>query len=406
MGGGNSKSGKQWVLLAAGSKGWDNYRHQADVCHAYQMAHQNGIPDEQIVVMMYDDIAYHEENPYHGNIINEPNGPNVYPGVLKDYTRQDVSAENFLAVLQGNEGAVRKRGPKKVIKSDCNDTIFVYLSDHGSTGMFHFIDSTLYVADLIDTLREMASNQQFSQMVIYMESCYSGSVLNKLPGNIKVYGISASNPYESSFACWYDNKRNAYLADAFSALWLHHTKMSDLEKSTLQDQFKYLRRHVPQSTPCQYGDMEISQLPICTFLGISPPDVRDFHVGRDVVRNLTDVTASHNVPLRIQENRIQRERDPWRRETHQRRYKKLCANRSRIERAVQEIAQCCCPDGGATGLSERNCLMRVRELKEVAEHFRVNLFDWHNEEFEYALSHMHVLANLCESGVEVRRFTP
>lgn len=26
-----------WALLIAGSNGWGNYRHQADVCHAYQV---------------------------------------------------------------------------------------------------------------------------------------------------------------------------------------------------------------------------------------------------------------------------------------------------------------------------------------------------------------------------------
>ncbi len=34
---------------------------QADICHSYQILSKNGIPDEQIVVMMYDDIAYNEE---------------------------------------------------------------------------------------------------------------------------------------------------------------------------------------------------------------------------------------------------------------------------------------------------------------------------------------------------------
>ena len=29
--------GLQWAVLVAGSRGWDNYRHQADVCHAYQV---------------------------------------------------------------------------------------------------------------------------------------------------------------------------------------------------------------------------------------------------------------------------------------------------------------------------------------------------------------------------------
>ncbi|KTG42437.1 hypothetical protein cypCar_00015121 [Cyprinus carpio] len=55
------ETGKHWVLIVAGSNGWYNYRHQADVCHAYQIVHRNGIPDEQIVVMMYDDLAQNPE---------------------------------------------------------------------------------------------------------------------------------------------------------------------------------------------------------------------------------------------------------------------------------------------------------------------------------------------------------
>ena len=46
-----------WALLVAGSNGWFNYRHQADVCHAYQILHNHAIPDSNIVVMMFDDIA-------------------------------------------------------------------------------------------------------------------------------------------------------------------------------------------------------------------------------------------------------------------------------------------------------------------------------------------------------------
>ncbi|MEE6494370.1 hypothetical protein FKM82_017116 [Ascaphus truei] len=56
------EGGKHWVVLVAGSNGWYNYRHQADVCHSYQIVKRNGIPDEQIVVMMYDDIADNEES--------------------------------------------------------------------------------------------------------------------------------------------------------------------------------------------------------------------------------------------------------------------------------------------------------------------------------------------------------
>ena len=36
-------------------------KNKADACHAYQIIHNYGIPDERIVVMMYDDIANNKE---------------------------------------------------------------------------------------------------------------------------------------------------------------------------------------------------------------------------------------------------------------------------------------------------------------------------------------------------------
>ena len=33
---------------------------QADVCHSYQILHAHGVPDDHIVVMMYNDIAHNE----------------------------------------------------------------------------------------------------------------------------------------------------------------------------------------------------------------------------------------------------------------------------------------------------------------------------------------------------------
>lgn len=77
--GSNSSEPKQWAVLVAGSNGYYNYRHQvftklhsfsvscmscsiqiflqADVCHAYQVLRKHGIPAENIITLMYDDIA-------------------------------------------------------------------------------------------------------------------------------------------------------------------------------------------------------------------------------------------------------------------------------------------------------------------------------------------------------------
>ncbi|KER19340.1 hypothetical protein T265_15574, partial [Opisthorchis viverrini] len=53
----NNNPSENWVVLAAGSNTWENYRHQADVYHAYQIVRQNNVPAQNIITLAYDDIA-------------------------------------------------------------------------------------------------------------------------------------------------------------------------------------------------------------------------------------------------------------------------------------------------------------------------------------------------------------
>ncbi|VDP30625.1 unnamed protein product [Schistosoma curassoni] len=56
----NLSDKNKWAILVAGSNGFDNYRHQADVCHAYHVLRSKGIKPEHIITMMYDDIAHNK----------------------------------------------------------------------------------------------------------------------------------------------------------------------------------------------------------------------------------------------------------------------------------------------------------------------------------------------------------
>ncbi|PNI97619.1 LGMN isoform 18, partial [Pan troglodytes] len=49
--------------------------------------------------------------PTPGIVINRPNGTDVYQGVPKDYTGEDVTPQNFLAVLRGGVRSLRCSGP-------------------------------------------------------------------------------------------------------------------------------------------------------------------------------------------------------------------------------------------------------------------------------------------------------
>ncbi|RZB65128.1 Vacuolar-processing enzyme [Glycine soja] len=75
--------GTQWMILMAGSNGYGNYRHQVNVCHAYQLLIKGGLKEENIVVFVYNDIASNKLNPRHGVIINHPEGEDLYAGVPK-----------------------------------------------------------------------------------------------------------------------------------------------------------------------------------------------------------------------------------------------------------------------------------------------------------------------------------
>ncbi|GFY21855.1 legumain [Trichonephila clavipes] len=68
---------------------------KADICHSYQILKNHGIPDERIIVLMTDDIANNGENLTPGIVINPPNGNDVYKGVPKDYTGEDVTPKNL-----------------------------------------------------------------------------------------------------------------------------------------------------------------------------------------------------------------------------------------------------------------------------------------------------------------------
>ena len=108
-----------WAVLIAGSHTWANYRHQADVYHAYQVLIKGGYDPNRIITLAYDDIAHHVTNPFKGKVFNHPTykdpGVDVYAGIKIDYSKGDVTPEVFQAVLEGNKTFVAKKGTGRVL---------------------------------------------------------------------------------------------------------------------------------------------------------------------------------------------------------------------------------------------------------------------------------------------------
>jgi len=263
-------AGENYAVLVAGSNGYYNYRHQADICHSFQVLTKHGlIPEQNIIVFMYDDIATDPSNPFPGTLINHPNGTDVYKGVSKDYTGEAVTPANFLAVLAGNKTGV-VGGSGRVLEAGPEDNVFVYFSDHGATGLIAFPSEYLYANDLINTLNYMSKQNMYKQLVFYIEACESGSMFaGLLPANTSIYGTTASTPDQSSYACYYDSARQTYLGDEYSVRWMEDADIHDTPTSTwnLEEQFKVVFSETVQSQPQQYGQESIDSEVIEDFEG-------------------------------------------------------------------------------------------------------------------------------------------
>merc|ERR1719219_424052 len=296
-----TEEGEQWVVLVAGSKTWRNYRHQADVCHAYQIVHNHGVPDRNIIVMMADDIAHNEKNPTPGKIINQPEGPDVYHGVPKDYTGENFRPEIFLKVLRGEETGV---GSGKTLRSGPKDNVFVYYADHGAPGLVCFGDQILKATDLNKAIMNMHDNKKYKNMVFYVEACESGSMFeNLLPENINVFATTASNSHKPSKAYMWNDKRNTYLADVYSIKWMQDSDHNNIQEESLDTQYMVVKRETTKSPVCKFGDKSMGKMAVGDFQGRKRAS--KVSMVSDPSASPSDAVASPQVPVVILQKRIE-----------------------------------------------------------------------------------------------------
>ena len=233
-------------MLVAGSYTWGNYRHQSDICHAYQILIKGGVPATNIITFGYDDIANYSGNPLKGHVYNkkQTTAPfnDVYAGCKIDYKGADVTVKNYVAVLKGDSASV---GGRPVLKSTSNDNVFLDFSDHGSTGLIAFPHEYMYANTLIDAINFMYNNHMYGRLTYYMEACEAGSMFTSLAASIKAYALTAANDHESSYAYYCPPNDDlvgtthigSCLGDEFSIRWMEDTETSDTSKETLGAQF-------------------------------------------------------------------------------------------------------------------------------------------------------------------------
>lgn len=275
-------SADHYAVVVVGSHGFQNYRHHADGCHAFHSLVKSGIKAENIIVMIYDDVANSWRNPFKGQLFNQPTdgpGVDVYAGCQKDYVGGDVTAKNFLSIITGDADAVKGKGVNgtgRVLKSGADDRVFINFVDHGGSGLIAFPNPPyLYANDLQGAINKMSQNKMFKELVFYMEACESGSMFEgaTLPDN--VYVTTAANAQESSWGtyCPPNDKVNgksigSCLGDLYSVNWMQDLDAANIKKETLETQYNNVKNLTSKSHVMQYGDVQNMQdEPIGNFEG-------------------------------------------------------------------------------------------------------------------------------------------
>jgi len=397
---------KHWAVLVAGSNGYFNYRHQADICHAYQILRKNGIPDERIIVMMYDDIAHNSNNPTPGVIVNRPHGPDVYSNVPKDYVGRNVTPEVFINVLLGNETYLKERGSGKFLGSGPEDHVFVNFADHGAPGLVAFPNGELYSRQLIKTIELMRSLKKFHKMVFYVEACESGSMFEGLLANdINVFATTAANAEESSYACYWDDERQTYLGDVYSVRWMEDADREEVYHETLTDQYHIVKAETNMSHVRQFGDSEMgAHYYVGEFIGMERLDGAESErkkKPRERLSSIVDAVPSPDVPLHILERRYAAASKAEEKSDLLEQLRRLKKNRFLLDSLVEDIVRrvgvasnrVIMGDGVAT---EKRPIRNYPCFERVVSHFSRACASFSQN--DYALRKVRVFVNLCERG--------
>ena len=137
------------AVIVSSSRYWFNYRHVNNALVFYQLCKANGIPDENIILMLADDLPTNARNPFKNGMY--ASGPDdsktLYDASIEiDYRGEDVTVENLARVLLGRQGdPVRTAAPlgsagsarhdrqRLHLQTDENSHILIFLTGHGGT---------------------------------------------------------------------------------------------------------------------------------------------------------------------------------------------------------------------------------------------------------------------------------
>ena len=234
----------RFAVVMATSTGWTNYRHQADALDVYRMLRNAGYDDDHIVLITEDDIADNPGNPHPGVVHVTPDGENLHRDIVNDYKISDLTPEDLANILGGT---TTERTPR-VVKGSKNTNVLFFWSGHGAYDKkLNWGAGSIMAGEIHAALQGAQDN--FRKMLLCMETCYSGSVGEGLPGIPGLLMLTAAAPGEKSHADVLEG--NIFLSNAFTRVFREQVESNP--DITLYELYTELARHTTASHAMIYN---------------------------------------------------------------------------------------------------------------------------------------------------------
>jgi len=189
--------------------------------------------------MAYNDVPWEYENPFLGKLFNSHDERDWYEGCNMDYTTVDVTAQNFMAIMKGDESLLNlskdSNATRKVLQGNDQSKVFLAFFDHGAPGQLMFPDSELYADQLNETIQTMYEKKLYSEFILFIEACESGSMFADIDlESMNAWALTATNATNPSFGtyCYPHDKikgNHMYtcLGDLFSVSWMEYLEANE-----------------------------------------------------------------------------------------------------------------------------------------------------------------------------------
>lgn len=257
-------TGDYWAVIGAFTRDWVNYRHQADALTMYTYLKEKGVPDDHIILLVFDDIPLDRQNPKPGEVYHTPGEEEVRRQANPDYIGENVNKQMLIDILTGT--GIGDNEP--LLRSNENSTVLVYISSHGAPGGdLVFGDGSELVSPeevsaIIDT---MAKKNRFGRMLLILESCFSGvtAAQVKTPG---VLVLAASAEDETSKSATYDSELSCWLSDEFTKELISLLRSPE-PPYTIRQLYQQIYYNVRSSHPSITRGNESLDMPVHLFFG-------------------------------------------------------------------------------------------------------------------------------------------